>query len=120
MKETLDNLDIDYESETEEITEEVIENVEESNIEEVAEEVNENSAADNDGALITELQEALQKQVELELQIKSLQEKLSVCYTKEARYVKVLESTKADLSAANNVVEAEKANLQEEKDLLLN
>ena len=112
MKETLDNLDIDYESETEEITEEAIENVEDNNIEEVAEEVNENSAADNDGALITELQEALQKQVELELQIKSLQEKLSVCYTKEARYVKVLESTKADLSAANSATEAEKVNCQ--------
>ncbi len=112
MRETLDNLEIDYKSESDEITEEVVESVKEDNKEEVVKEVIETPAADDNGALVNELQEALQKQVELELQIKSLQEKLSVCYTKEARYVKVLESTKADLSAANSTIEAEKVNSQ--------
>ena len=112
MKETLNNLEIDYKSEPEEIIEEVVESVEENNIEEVVEEEPFNTAADDNGAIIEELQEALQKQVELELQIKSLQEKLSVCYTKEARYAKILESTKADLSVANNAIEAEKVNNQ--------
>lgn len=109
MKETLDNLEIDYKSEPEIVTDDVTESVEENNIEEVVEEIP-NTAADSNGAIIEELQEALQKQVELELQIKSLQEKLSVCYTKEARYAKILESTKSDLSAANSATEAEKAN----------
>ena len=109
MKETLSNLDIDYKSESEDAAEDVVEAVEDI-IEEVVEEEIQDTAADNDGALIEELQEALQKQVELELQIKSLQEKLSVCYTKEARYAKILESTKADLTAANSAAEAEKAN----------
>lgn len=109
MKETLDNLEIDYKSEPEVATEDVAESVEENNIEEAVEEI-QNTAADDNGAIIKELQEALQKQVELELQIKSLQEKLSVCYTKEARYAKILESTNADLSAANSATEAEKAN----------
>ena len=102
MKETLDNLDIDYNSETEEITEEVIETEPEDNIEE-AEEVFA-PAADDNGALIEELQEALKHQVELEQEIKSLQEKLSVCYTKEARYAKILETAQTNLTQANNKV----------------
>lgn len=109
MKETLDNLEIDYKSEPEVAAEEVAESVKENNIEEVVEEI-QNTAADDNGAIIEELQEALQKQVELENQIKSLQEKLSVCYTKEARYAKILENAKADLGAANSATEAEKVN----------
>ena len=110
MKETLNNLDIDYQSEVEEVAEEVTEAAQD-NIEEADEEPFD-TAADSTGALIEELQEALQKQVELENQIKSLQENLSVCYTKEARYAKILESTKNDLSAANSAIEAEKAENQ--------
>lgn len=101
MKETLNNLEIDYQSE-----EPIEEAVQDNNISE-AEEVNE-SAADDNGALVNELQEALQKQVELENQIKSLQEQLSVCYTKESRYAKILGDTKNDLSVANNELSAEK------------
>ena len=107
MKETLDNLDIDYKPESEEVVEEAIETEQEDNIEE-AEEVFA-SAADDNGALLEELQEALKHQVELEQEIKSLQEKLSVCYTKEARYAKVLETAQTNLATANAATEAEKA-----------
>ena len=86
MKNTLDELRIDY---SEEKSEETINENLENNPERVEdiEVTSEHEAAGDDGAdMITELQEALQKQQELELQVKSLQEKLSVCYTKESRY----------------------------------
>ena len=107
MKETLDNLEIDYETEAE-----PIEEAQENNIETVAEEVEKPTlAADDNGAeMIQELQEALQHTAELESQVKLLQEKLSVCYTKEARYATILEKTKSDLATANSAIEAEKAN----------
>lgn len=106
MKETLDNLEIDYETEAE-----IIEEAQDNNIEVVAEEVNEEPlAADDNGAeMIQELQEALQHNAELESQVKLLQEKLSVCYTKEARYATILEKTKSDLETVNSNLEAEKA-----------
>lgn len=51
---------------------------------ETIDEVSEDRAADDDGAtLIKDLQESLKKNREYEKQIKSLQEQLSVCYTKE-------------------------------------
>lgn len=104
MKETLDNLEIDYKSEVDETTEDI------NNKAEEAEKVTEDTiAADNDGAnIIQELQEALKQNTELESQVKLLQEKLSVCYTKEARYATILEKTKSDLVAANSTLEAEK------------
>lgn len=76
MKNTLDELSIDY-SDEENNPERV------DNIEVTTEDV----AAVDDGAdMINELHEALQRQQELEAQVKTLQEKLSVCYTKESRY----------------------------------
>ena len=78
MKDTLNNLNIEYTTD-EELDSESVDNIN------VIEENKE--AADNNGDdVITELQEALQRQQELEEQVKSLQEKLSVCYTKESRY----------------------------------
>lgn len=56
-------------------------------------------AADDAGAeMLQELQEALKAQQELEQKVKSLQEKLSVCYTKEARYSSVLSKTRDELA----------------------
>lgn len=95
MKETLDSLEVDYS--------------EENNLDEVDNNISEDVvpeepsvAADDNGAdeLIQELQESLKAQQELEQKVKSLQEKLSVCYTKEARYSTVLSKTKAELSLA--------------------
>lgn len=106
MRETLDNLDIDYEPEAEQFEE-----AQDDNKVAAEEVVEETIAADDNGAeMIQELQEALQHNAELESQIKLLQEKLSVCYTKEARYATILEKTKSDLAAANSNFEAEKAN----------
>lgn len=63
MLETLNDLKIDY-----------------KNVDEKTEEV----AEDTGTELVKSLQESLKKQEELETQVKELQEKLSVCYTKEA------------------------------------
>lgn len=77
MKTTLEELNISYTSEEES------ELSSDDNIDATKEDV----AAVDDGAnILTELQEALQRQQELENQVQSLQEKLSVCYTKESRY----------------------------------
>jgi predicted nucleic acid-binding Zn-ribbon protein len=76
MKNTMDELQLDYSPE-----EELSESGDNIDV------ATENVAAENDGAdIINELQEALQRQQELEEQVRSLQEKLSVCYTKESRY----------------------------------
>jgi uncharacterized protein YoxC len=69
MKNKLDELKIDYSPEK-------VNNIDE---------VKENDKADNDGLeLVQELQEALKKNRALESKLTSLQEKLSVSYTKEA------------------------------------
>ena len=69
MKNKLDELEIDYSPEK-------VNNIDE---------VQEKDEADNDGAeLVKELQESLKKNRELEKQLASLHEKLSVSYTKEA------------------------------------
>lgn len=69
MKNKLDELEIDYSPEK-------VDNIDE---------VKENDEADNDGLeLVQELQEALKKNRALESKLTSLQEKLSVSYTKEA------------------------------------
>lgn len=61
----------------------------ESSIEDVnhIEKISEQKEADNDGDnLVAELQETLLKNADLEKLVKSLQERLSVCYAKEKRY----------------------------------
>lgn len=102
MKNTLEELNIDYSADEEQVSESVDNDIDvETN----------NMAANNDGAdVICELQESLQRQQELEATVKSLQEKLSVCYTKESRY-------SDRLSKANQKVvtqETEKKKLSEE------
>ena len=104
MKNTLDELQIDYSTE-----EEVSESVD--NIDVTTEDV----AAKDDGAeILNELQESLQKQQELEAKVKSLQEQLSVCYTKETRYSDRLSKANAKLA----IVNAETEKLLEQKQLL--
>ena len=77
MKNTLDELKIDYSTEEENISE---------SVDNIDVEPQEEAAEDNGATLIAELQESLKRQQELEAQVESLQKKLSVCYTKESRY----------------------------------
>ena len=90
MEDALTNLDIDYSTEQEEIPEEV-DNKEEP-IDEAANDIGVETMKD--------LQEALKKIVQLEGQVRGLQEKLSVCYTKEGRYEGTLKRTKIELARA--------------------
>lgn len=77
MTETLEELNINIEPEKEEDIEKVEDVTTEDDI-----------AADNDGAdvMVEQLQEALKNQETLELKVKQLQEQLSVCNAKEAKY----------------------------------
>ena len=92
MKETLDDLQIDYATDQEEEnTSTPVDDIDVTNEEK-------DQAAEDSGALmIQELQESALREKELEQQIKTLQEKLSVCYTKEARYSDVLTRTNQEL-----------------------
>lgn len=98
MEASLEELDIDYKDE----------NVSSENEDNLPEEVDidtvttpESDAAENSGAnLMEELQTSLKTQQDLEKQVASLQKKLSVCYTKEARYSNVLLGTKDQLTEA--------------------
>ena len=97
MIETLSELEVDYTSDEEKNS---LDLETDNNInEDVVTEENTLAAEDN-GAdeLVQELQDSLKKQQELEQQVKSLQEKLSVCYTKEARYSTVLTEVKTNLA----------------------
>ncbi len=97
MNETLDELKIDYSQEDAKETSEPVDNID------VAQE--DKKAAEDDGAnILNELQEALERQQKLETQIRSLQEKLSVCYTKEARFGDVLSSVKNELAESKKTV----------------
>ena len=102
MTETLNKLKIDYSPEDEVIEETVqVETTTPEKDNNIDVESSNEPAADNDGAdLVNELQEALKTQTELEVQVKELQEKLSVCYTKEARYSNTLLRTKTQLEQA--------------------
>jgi chromosome segregation ATPase len=78
-------------------------------------------AADDNGAdMLTELQESLKAQRGLEATVKSLQEKLSVCYTKETRYAEALSRAKAETAqvvANNKKLQAEVKSLTESLDI---
>ena len=90
MQETLDNLKIDYKDQQnskKEIKSKIddAENINESNM-----------AANNVGAdVIKELQETLLVKQKLETMVTELQEKLSVCYAKEAKYEEDLNKHKS-------------------------
>lgn len=91
MKNTLNELNINYSTEEEENSSSV-DNIDVTTDDEAAEDIGAN--------IIEELQHALQRQRELEEQVKTLQESLSVCYTKESRY-------SARLTNANSKVAAQ-------------
>ena len=92
MKNTLEELNIEYSEDKDDNNTYSVDNI--NNV------ATEQLAADDDGAyMITELQEALQRQQELESQVKSLQEKLSVCYTKESRYSDKLAKANSKVTA---------------------
>lgn len=93
MKQTLNELAIDYAPEQDgENNPEKVDNIE------VVEEEPIMAADDNGAEALRELQESLSREAELEKQLKTLQEKLSVCYTKESRYSDVLGRTMRDLA----------------------
>lgn len=95
MEQTLTELDIDVSNDVVENIDNPPEKVDNINTEETE---NTDLAANNTGAdNVTELLEALKRQGELEKQVQSLQEKLSVCYTKESRYSDRLGKAKAAL-----------------------
>ena len=108
MKNTLDELCIDYNADEEQVSESV------DNIDVAKDDM---AAKNDDGAdMINELQEALQRQQELEVQVKSLQEKLSVCYTKESRYSDRLGKANSKVAAQ----ETENKMLSEQVETLAN
>lgn len=81
----------------------------------------ENKTADNDGeTLVEELQTALKEKVELEKKLNSLQEKLSVSYTKEAKMndqlskYKVAIKSLTELSNKNKAFESKLSTMSEE------
>ena len=91
MRNTLEELNIEYEEDLDNNNPERVDDIDVTK---------ENLAAENDGAdMITELQEALLRQQELEAQVRSLQEKLSVCYTKESRYSDRLNKSNSKVTA---------------------
>ena len=118
MEQTLNELGVDYEEEEAPITENVEDPTPEKvdDIDEVVEEPA-MAAEDNGAAMIQELQESVKKQHELEATVKSLQEQLSVCYTKEARQEVQLDRHCAELArvkAANKKLNEEFNSLRAE------
>lgn len=95
MTESLNELNIDYTQENDnQSTEEVVNDINSDS--------NTDMAANDAGAeLVTELQEAIRTINDRDIQIKKLQEQLSVCYTKESRYSGILGRTKDQLNESN-------------------
>lgn len=113
MEKTLEELNIDYSPEQEECSEEDKTSSIRNNPEK-GDNIDEGStilAAEDSGAtIVRELQEALKKQSELEKQVKTLQEQLSVCYTKETRFSEAIRASREALAAS----EAKVRNLSEQ------
>lgn len=117
MKQTLNELAIDYSAEQgDENNPEKVEHID------VVQGDAQLAAEDNGAETIHELQEALAREVELEKQIKILQERLSVCYTKESRYSDVLGRTKRELTQAqaNNQTLSEQLKSKDEQLIAIN
>ena len=110
MEETLTQLEIDYTPNLEEVIEENDSSKtipeKDYNIEEAVE----TDVADNNGMeMITELQETLKQNAILETQVKELQEKLSVCYTKESKFSKLLEKAQNEVTTISAKLDEEVA-----------
>lgn len=82
------------------------------NIGSVTTQLEQNSTADDNGAyLVEELQKAIKKNRELTESLASVQEKLSVCYAKEAKYEALIEQLK-DKQVNIDEVESLKSEMQ--------
>ena len=94
MQETLNNLNIDY-------LPNKVNNIEESV---------KNLEADNDGSdLLSDLQEALKSNKDLEKQVANLNDKLSVCYAKEVELKDLSEKYRNTVSKLSESLKIEKA-----------
>ncbi len=105
MEDTLERLEIDYSTDEEDVSESV-DNIEDN---EIVDEPNESvtklndETAENSGVdILEELQDSWKTQAEQKDMIKELQEKLSVCYTKEARFSTFLGRANAKLAEAES------------------
>jgi DNA repair exonuclease SbcCD ATPase subunit len=85
LTDTLNNLDIDYSPE--------------KGSNKNADTDTDTAAEDNGANMLKDLQESIRIQRELEDTVKSLQEKLSVCYTKETRYAEKLTKVQNELTS---------------------
>ena len=94
MKESLDNLNIDYKQERKKKEASTVDNkiIVESVVNGVRTVADDNGA----GILVQELQKEIEKNKTLTEQLAATQEKLSVCYTKEAKYEDALLAAKAE------------------------
>ena len=105
MSETLNNLEIDYKNEDDIHAKE--------NGEDINGDESGNEAADDVRAtLMDELQQSMRTQKELETKVKELQEKLSVCYAKEARYIEALTRAQGDTQKATSNSESLKREIE--------
>ena len=98
MTETLDRLNIDYESKS------------------ADNKSNDSAAEDNGAEIIRQLQEAIKLNKQLQNQVKSLQEKLSVCNAKETKSGDELQAYKnriATLESSNEAMKVENGKLNE-------
>jgi len=94
MQETLSNLNIDYLPEKVNDTKKSVKNLE----------------ADNDGSdLLSDLQEALKSNKDLEKQVADLKDKLSVCYAKEVESKDLGEKYKNTVSKLSESLKSERA-----------
>lgn len=98
MQKTLEELGLDKEDD-EETTENTVTEAVDSASDNIDSDKDITEAAEDIGAdLTSELQESLKREEELTRQVKQLQEKLSVCYTKESRYSSKLDETIAKVA----------------------
>lgn len=109
MTQKLEELDIDYSTESDE---ESVDN------KEVIQEEDQPEADNNGADLLNELQESIKAQQKLEQQVKALQEQLSVCYTKEERYRRALSKANESLAEAKNQLEAQTQELNKSQNAL--
>lgn len=105
MEDTLEHLEIDYSTDEEGISESV-DNKEDKEVvdkpNEAGNEQNDETAENSGVDVLEELQASWKTQSEQKDKIKDLQEKLSVCYTKEARFSDFLGRANAKLAEAES------------------
>lgn len=109
MKKCLDELDIDYKQATNDSATEQVDNIDQD--------ISNNSVDNNKEGLTDTLTETLIKNRELEKTIESLQEKLSVCYTKERESSDIINKYKQSIITLTESIQKLKS-LKTKKDNL--